>query len=77
MSLRLVKDTFIFAQHLFLKVEDDGSLNQLVYLKLQHFEMIEEVLAGFGGLYCKEPVNLKLIIAELQNRLGIFGMLKN
>lgn len=50
MLLRLIKDTFIFAKHLFLKVEDDGSLNQLVYLKLQHFEMIEEVLASFGGL---------------------------
>ena len=48
----------------------------MVYLKLEHFEMIEEVLDSFGGLYCTKPVNLKLIITELQSRLGLFAMLR-
>lgn len=44
MVMRLVQDSFIFTKHLFLRVHDDGSLNNLVYLKLEYFEMIEDVL---------------------------------
>lgn len=64
MLMRLVQDTFIFIKNLFVKVSHDCSAQEMVYLKLEHFEMVEEVLENFGGLYCTKPVNLKLIILE-------------
>lgn len=76
MTMRLLADTCIFTKHLFIKVKNEDELTTLVFLKLQYFEMIEDVLESFGGLYCTKPVPLKKIIVELQKRLGLFALLK-
>jgi len=37
----------------------------MVFLKIEHFELIEQVLDSFGGLYNTKPVEFKAIIKVL------------
>jgi hypothetical protein len=76
MYRRLISDTCLFSNNLFLKVKEDSAENGLKYLNLEYFEMVESVLDKFGGLYNTKPVYLSLIIKELQTRLELFPLLK-
>jgi len=66
---RMVMDTFYFFLHLFVKVGD--SEDDIAYLNLSQFEVIEEIVEEMNP-HKNDKVYFKDIIKALQQRLELF-----